>query len=142
MSNWNRGDPCTSHWTGVLCFNETLVDGYLHVQELYGSLLLDMFLFHSSQFYMMNFSIYFHELTYLVISIWQAINIIHRFSFSFPEWYYLMQSYHFVFENWKLSFRCYSFLRFVFLVCRQLMNLSLSGNLAPEIGSLVYMERL
>lgn len=58
LSNWNRGDPCTSHWTGVLCFNETLVDGYLHVQEL------------------------------------------------------------------------------------QLMNLSLSGNLAPEIGSLVYMERL
>ncbi|XP_058750413.1 probable LRR receptor-like serine/threonine-protein kinase At1g06840 [Vicia villosa] len=58
LSNWRRGDPCTSRWTGVLCFNETLVDGYLHVQEL------------------------------------------------------------------------------------QLMNLSLSGNLAPEIGSLAYMERL
>ncbi|CAI8597074.1 unnamed protein product [Vicia faba] len=58
LSNWERGDPCTSRWTGVLCFNETLVDGYLHVQEL------------------------------------------------------------------------------------QLMNLSLSGNLAPEIGSLAYMERL
>lgn len=58
LSNWIRGDPCTSHWTGVLCFNETLIDGYLHVQEL------------------------------------------------------------------------------------QLMNLSLSGNLAPEIGSLAYMERL
>ncbi|WJX37069.1 hypothetical protein P8452_24880 [Trifolium repens] len=58
LSNWNRGDPCTSRWTGVLCFNETLFDGYLHVQEL------------------------------------------------------------------------------------QLMNLSLSGNLAPEIGSLLYMERL
>ncbi|KAI5408283.1 hypothetical protein KIW84_054202 [Lathyrus oleraceus] len=58
LSNWIRGDPCTSRWTGVLCFNETLIDGYLHVQEL------------------------------------------------------------------------------------QLMNLSLSGNLAPEIGSLAYMERL
>ncbi|KAJ1422960.1 Serine/threonine-protein kinase, active site [Sesbania bispinosa] len=34
LSNWNRGDPCTSRWTGVLCFNETLVDGFLHVQEL------------------------------------------------------------------------------------------------------------
>ncbi|KAI5417015.1 hypothetical protein KIW84_041857 [Lathyrus oleraceus] len=58
LSNWIRGDPCTSRWTGVLCFNETLIDDYLHVQEL------------------------------------------------------------------------------------QLMNLSLSGNLAPEIGSLAYMERL
>ncbi|XP_050919673.1 probable LRR receptor-like serine/threonine-protein kinase At1g06840 [Lathyrus oleraceus] len=58
LSNWIRGDPCTSRWTGVLCFNETLIDGYLHVQEL------------------------------------------------------------------------------------QLMNLSLSENLAPEIGSLAYMERL
>ncbi|KAI5388679.1 hypothetical protein KIW84_074375 [Lathyrus oleraceus] len=58
LSNWIRGDPCTSRWTGILCFNETLIDAYLHVQEL------------------------------------------------------------------------------------QLMNWSLSGNLAPEIGSLAYMERL
>ncbi|KAI5436021.1 hypothetical protein KIW84_022451 [Lathyrus oleraceus] len=58
LSNWIRGDPCTSRWTGVLCFNETLIDGYLHAQEL------------------------------------------------------------------------------------QLMNLSLSGILVPEIGSLAYMERL
>ncbi|KAL3719870.1 hypothetical protein ACJRO7_004798 [Eucalyptus globulus] len=34
LSNWNRGDPCTSNWTGVLCFNRTLTDGYLHVSEL------------------------------------------------------------------------------------------------------------
>ncbi|XP_057993605.1 probable LRR receptor-like serine/threonine-protein kinase At1g06840 isoform X3 [Hevea brasiliensis] len=34
LSNWNRGDPCTSNWTGVLCFNETKDDGYLHVREL------------------------------------------------------------------------------------------------------------
>ncbi|KAI4342416.1 hypothetical protein MLD38_027048 [Melastoma candidum] len=34
LRNWNRGDPCTSNWTGVLCFNSTLDDGYLHVQEL------------------------------------------------------------------------------------------------------------
>ncbi|TKY47280.1 LRR receptor serine/threonine-protein kinase [Spatholobus suberectus] len=34
LSNWNRGDPCTSRWKGVLCFNETKEDGYLHVQEL------------------------------------------------------------------------------------------------------------
>ncbi|XP_007017104.2 PREDICTED: probable LRR receptor-like serine/threonine-protein kinase At1g06840 [Theobroma cacao] len=34
LSNWNRGDPCTSNWTGVLCFNTTQDDGYLHVKEL------------------------------------------------------------------------------------------------------------
>ncbi|XVE92392.1 hypothetical protein REPUB_Repub01dG0093300 [Reevesia pubescens] len=39
LSNWNRGDPCVSKWTGVLCFNNTQDDGYLHVRELQ---LLDM----------------------------------------------------------------------------------------------------
>ncbi|XP_050370833.1 probable LRR receptor-like serine/threonine-protein kinase At1g06840 isoform X2 [Argentina anserina] len=34
LSNWNQGDPCTSNWTGVFCFNGSLDDGYLHVQEL------------------------------------------------------------------------------------------------------------
>ncbi|XP_042511451.1 probable LRR receptor-like serine/threonine-protein kinase At1g06840 isoform X5 [Macadamia integrifolia] len=34
LKNWNRGDPCTSKWTGVLCFNASANDGYLHVREL------------------------------------------------------------------------------------------------------------
>ncbi|KAK4791350.1 hypothetical protein SAY86_031763 [Trapa natans] len=35
LTNWNRGgDPCTSNWTGVICYNTTMDDGYLHVQEL------------------------------------------------------------------------------------------------------------
>lgn len=34
LSNWNHGDPCTSNWTGVLCYNTTMRDGYLHVREL------------------------------------------------------------------------------------------------------------
>lgn len=34
LNNWKRGDPCTSNWTGVLCFNRTMEDGYLHVREL------------------------------------------------------------------------------------------------------------
>ncbi|KAG5514933.1 hypothetical protein RHGRI_036092 [Rhododendron griersonianum] len=34
LNNWNRGDPCMSNWTGVLCFNSTLDDGYLHVRDL------------------------------------------------------------------------------------------------------------
>ena len=35
LSSWDRGDPCTENWTGVMCHNTTLDDGYLHVQQLY-----------------------------------------------------------------------------------------------------------
>ncbi|PHU07324.1 hypothetical protein BC332_23813 [Capsicum chinense] len=35
LSNWRRGDPCMSNWTGILCYNETNNDGYLHVRELF-----------------------------------------------------------------------------------------------------------
>ncbi|KAL9994804.1 putative protein kinase RLK-Pelle-LRR-VIII-1 family [Helianthus debilis subsp. tardiflorus] len=34
LSSWRRGDPCVSNWTGVLCFNTTRDDGFLHVREL------------------------------------------------------------------------------------------------------------
>ncbi|CAL9230464.1 unnamed protein product [Arabidopsis halleri] len=34
LRNWNRGDPCRSNWTGVICFNEIGTDDYLHVREL------------------------------------------------------------------------------------------------------------
>ncbi|KAI3896058.1 hypothetical protein MKX03_030929 [Papaver bracteatum] len=36
LKKWNRQtDPCTSNWTGVLCFNTSSpIDGYLHVREL------------------------------------------------------------------------------------------------------------
>ncbi|VFQ71764.1 unnamed protein product [Cuscuta campestris] len=34
LSNWRKGDPCVSNWTGVLCYNDTINDGYLHVREL------------------------------------------------------------------------------------------------------------
>uniref|UniRef100_A0A803MZ10 non-specific serine/threonine protein kinase n=1 Tax=Chenopodium quinoa TaxID=63459 RepID=A0A803MZ10_CHEQI len=34
LSNWDRGDPCSSNWTGIVCYNRTLDDGYMHVQEL------------------------------------------------------------------------------------------------------------
>ncbi|KAI3677812.1 hypothetical protein L6452_37082 [Arctium lappa] len=34
LSNWNRGDPCTSNWTGVICVHKTSVDRYWHVQEI------------------------------------------------------------------------------------------------------------
>ncbi|KAF8041833.1 hypothetical protein BT93_A0431 [Corymbia citriodora subsp. variegata] len=34
LANWEKGDPCTSNWTGVLC-NETVgTEGYLHVHEI------------------------------------------------------------------------------------------------------------
>ena len=35
LRNWKKGDPCTSNWTGLLCFNNLGNDGYSHVQELY-----------------------------------------------------------------------------------------------------------
>ncbi|XP_050282017.1 probable LRR receptor-like serine/threonine-protein kinase At1g06840 isoform X4 [Quercus robur] len=34
LRNWDRGDPCTSKWTGIVCYNTTLEDGYLHVDQL------------------------------------------------------------------------------------------------------------
>ncbi|PSS32776.1 LRR receptor-like serine/threonine-protein kinase [Actinidia chinensis var. chinensis] len=34
LKKWNKGDPCTSKWTRVLCFDTVMADGYLHVQEL------------------------------------------------------------------------------------------------------------
>jgi hypothetical protein len=37
LSNWRHGDPCTSNWTGVWCFNTAKEDRYLHVKELYDS---------------------------------------------------------------------------------------------------------
>ncbi|WMV45857.1 hypothetical protein MTR67_039242 [Solanum verrucosum] len=33
LNDWKRGDPCTSHWTGVFC-NISDADGYFHVREL------------------------------------------------------------------------------------------------------------
>lgn len=35
LKNWKRGDPCTSSWTGIFCYNITPDDGFLHVRELY-----------------------------------------------------------------------------------------------------------
>ncbi|XP_031494347.1 probable LRR receptor-like serine/threonine-protein kinase At1g06840 isoform X2 [Nymphaea colorata] len=32
--NWDNGDPCTSNWTGIFCFNSCGSDGYLHVREI------------------------------------------------------------------------------------------------------------
>ncbi|KAJ0978506.1 hypothetical protein J5N97_013980 [Dioscorea zingiberensis] len=34
LNNWKSGDPCTSNWTGVICYNTTSRDGYLHIKEL------------------------------------------------------------------------------------------------------------
>ncbi|KAM0863488.1 hypothetical protein ACQ4PT_044562 [Festuca glaucescens] len=33
LKNWNRGDPCKSNWTGVIC-NKISSDTYLHVTHL------------------------------------------------------------------------------------------------------------
>ncbi|KAK4377420.1 hypothetical protein RND71_003716 [Anisodus tanguticus] len=34
LKDWEKGDPCTSNWTGVFCFQKVGAEGYLHVREL------------------------------------------------------------------------------------------------------------
>ncbi|XP_059668624.1 probable LRR receptor-like serine/threonine-protein kinase At1g06840, partial [Cornus florida] len=34
LKNWKKRDPCTSNWTGVLCFDKIGTDAYLHIREL------------------------------------------------------------------------------------------------------------
>ncbi|RXH82032.1 hypothetical protein DVH24_036373 [Malus domestica] len=34
LRNWDDGDPCESHWTGVFCLDAVGDDGYLHLREL------------------------------------------------------------------------------------------------------------
>ncbi|CAA3025656.1 probable LRR receptor-like serine threonine-kinase At1g06840 isoform X1 [Olea europaea subsp. europaea] len=34
LGSWNRGDPCTSRWAGISCYNTTLDDDYFHVREM------------------------------------------------------------------------------------------------------------
>nr|GMC97697.1 probable LRR receptor-like serine/threonine-protein kinase At1g06840 isoform X1 [Ipomoea batatas] len=35
LKNWKKGDPCTSNWTGVICFPAAKDDGYYHVREIH-----------------------------------------------------------------------------------------------------------
>ncbi|CAN8254628.1 unnamed protein product [Cochlearia groenlandica] len=34
LSNWAKGDPCKSNWTGIICFKNSQDDGHFHIQEL------------------------------------------------------------------------------------------------------------
>ncbi|XP_010252410.1 PREDICTED: probable LRR receptor-like serine/threonine-protein kinase At1g06840, partial [Nelumbo nucifera] len=34
LNDWNQGDPCTSNWTGILCFDPVGTDGYMHIKGL------------------------------------------------------------------------------------------------------------
>ncbi|GMJ01610.1 hypothetical protein like AT5G01950 [Hibiscus trionum] len=34
LRNWNKGDPCTSNWTGIECSDHPGNDGYIHVEKL------------------------------------------------------------------------------------------------------------
>ncbi|KAI3407903.1 uncharacterized protein J3R85_020653 [Psidium guajava] len=35
LANWKKGDPCTSNWTGVICFDTIGTDGHMHVREIH-----------------------------------------------------------------------------------------------------------
>ncbi|XP_050208664.1 probable LRR receptor-like serine/threonine-protein kinase At1g06840 [Mercurialis annua] len=34
INDWDKGDPCISNWTGVLCYDKAGIDGYFHVRVL------------------------------------------------------------------------------------------------------------
>ncbi|KAH9622394.1 hypothetical protein KSS87_023328 [Heliosperma pusillum] len=34
LKSWIKGDPCTSKWTGVWCFDKVGPDGYYHIKDL------------------------------------------------------------------------------------------------------------
>ncbi|XP_026425685.1 probable LRR receptor-like serine/threonine-protein kinase At1g06840 isoform X1 [Papaver somniferum] len=34
LQSWDKGDPCSSNWLGVWCFDSIGSDGYVHVQQL------------------------------------------------------------------------------------------------------------
>ncbi|KAG6403537.1 hypothetical protein SASPL_135761 [Salvia splendens] len=34
LLQWDRGDPCLSNWTGIICHNVTFADGHFHVSEV------------------------------------------------------------------------------------------------------------
>ncbi|CAA7046249.1 unnamed protein product [Microthlaspi erraticum] len=34
LSNWGKGDPCKTNWTGIVCFKNPHDDGHFHIQEL------------------------------------------------------------------------------------------------------------
>ena len=86
LRNWNKGDPCTSNWTGVICVHKTSVHKYWHVQELY----------------------------------------------VFMPFLYFFMSH----------FGLYDPIFVLFLVYRQLLNMNLSGSLAPELGQFPHLKIL
>uniref|UniRef100_A0A1J3GQR3 non-specific serine/threonine protein kinase n=1 Tax=Noccaea caerulescens TaxID=107243 RepID=A0A1J3GQR3_NOCCA len=34
LSKWEKGDPCNTNWTGIVCFKNPHDDGHFHIQEL------------------------------------------------------------------------------------------------------------
>lgn len=65
LSNWNKGDPCRSNWTGVLCFDAVGADGYLHIRELY---VIFLFFFFILKWPVNN--LYWK----VIIILWQGVN--------------------------------------------------------------------
>lgn len=55
LSNWAKGDPCNSNWTGIICFGSSHDDGHFHVRELYVSLVLSLVTF---LFFFLVFSLF------------------------------------------------------------------------------------
>lgn len=104
LSNWEKGDPCTSNWTGIICSNSSH-DGHFHVQELYVTLMLAF----------VTFFCFLGSFPYSFLASFLQVYIMHCLTYT---------SFHYI------------------LSCSQLMRLNLSGELAPEVGQLLYLQIL
>ena len=58
LKNWNKRDPCTSNWTGVICSDKNTTDEYLHVTVLYVPFftMFDLFILFSHHFIILESS--------------------------------------------------------------------------------------
>ncbi|KAG8388797.1 hypothetical protein BUALT_Bualt02G0162500 [Buddleja alternifolia] len=127
LRNWNRRDPCTSNWTGVICYNTTLDDGHLHVRALYNfrpsstSFLIIPFLVPS--FHFMFFYIQDTNLDFLN-------KMKHKRNLTSFE---AQTTYTYV-SGIQISVYFKNL-----LFHRSLLNRNLSGSLSPELGRLSYM---
>lgn len=81
LRNWNRGDPCRSNWTGVICFNEIGTDDYLHVRELYDLLIL-FFLFFPLCVFLLSLLVCLYICWSLTdLNFWEKLLLLSFFSF-------------------------------------------------------------
>lgn len=162
LRNWNRGDPCTKNWTGVICHNLTPTDGYLHITELYDFYLEHTFFFQASLYMLAGLPIF--VLLYTYASYLRFIFGFTSFFLSFQMDMFLGSSSYqddgepnmnklgvvlvaldskyqvYLMPGFILKWK-WRLLYFLFKN-RLLLDKNLSGTLSPELGRFSYMKIL